>query len=129
MTLSERVRPDSEAAPWVIEEIKQLEAAIEKYKRISIAQVGVIGRNHAATERLVAERDAALAEVEHLRKLLNSEPKPDPSDTLLRRMKAEQRREIYRQAWEAAILEGKERNEAHRIAAEAADAVVSLEEI
>lgn len=28
--LSERVRPDSEAAPWVIEEIKALEAAVAK---------------------------------------------------------------------------------------------------
>ncbi len=29
--LSERIRPDSEAAPWVIEEIKKLEAEKELY--------------------------------------------------------------------------------------------------
>ena len=30
--LSERVRPDVEAAPWVIAEIKELEETLEKYR-------------------------------------------------------------------------------------------------
>lgn len=30
MSLSERLRPDVEAAPWVIEEVKALEAEIER---------------------------------------------------------------------------------------------------
>lgn len=30
MSLSERLRPDVEAAPWVIEEVKQLEAKLAK---------------------------------------------------------------------------------------------------
>ena len=43
MKLSDRVRPGSEAAPWVIEEIKRMEAAIE------------------AKAAPVGERDAAIA--------------------------------------------------------------------
>lgn len=35
--LSERVRPDSEAAPWVVEEIKQLENTIEEVDRLAEA--------------------------------------------------------------------------------------------
>ena len=32
MSLSERLRPDIEAAPWVIEEVKALEAEIERLR-------------------------------------------------------------------------------------------------
>lgn len=31
--LSERIRPDSEAAPWVIEEVKALEAEVERLRQ------------------------------------------------------------------------------------------------
>lgn len=33
MALSDRIRPDVEAAPWVIEEVKKLETKLENYKR------------------------------------------------------------------------------------------------
>lgn len=32
MSLSDRIRPNSEAAPWVIEEIKKLEAEAHRYQ-------------------------------------------------------------------------------------------------
>jgi hypothetical protein len=33
MSLSERIRPEVECAPWVIEEVRQLEAEIERLKQ------------------------------------------------------------------------------------------------
>jgi hypothetical protein len=33
MSLSERIRADSEAAPWVIEEVMEMEAEIERLTR------------------------------------------------------------------------------------------------
>ena len=41
MKLSDRVRPDVEAAPWVIEEIKKLEAELEvaqKFHKVAVQQ-------------------------------------------------------------------------------------------
>lgn len=32
MALSQRIRPDCEAAPWVIEEVKEMEAEIKRLK-------------------------------------------------------------------------------------------------
>lgn len=37
MSLSERVRPNSEAAPWVVDEIKGLEAEVKRMEDVILA--------------------------------------------------------------------------------------------
>jgi len=34
MSISTRIRPNSEAAPWVIEEVRKLEAEVERLRRL-----------------------------------------------------------------------------------------------
>ena len=50
MSLSDRVRPDCEAAPWVIEEIRKLEADLEKAREEERRETinGIIGYCHEA---------------------------------------------------------------------------------
>lgn len=58
MNLSERIKPNSEAAPWVIEEVKKLEANLEAMTNIAIAVPSIYSaheRMERAEARLAAE--------------------------------------------------------------------------
>ena len=62
--LSDRLRPGVEAAPWVIEEVKRLEALVPpETDRAGVGQ----GSWSVFAEKVVAERDAALTEIAALR--------------------------------------------------------------
>lgn len=41
--LSDRIRPDCEAAPWVVKEVKKLEQELEKWKTLA-HKFGELGR-------------------------------------------------------------------------------------
>lgn len=76
-TLSDRIRPNVEAAPWVVEQVKLLEEVIEKQKieaKASDETVAMLyeraGRFAEQADRLERERDAARAEVERLRAIV-----------------------------------------------------------
>ena len=67
MSLSERLRPDVEAAPWVIEEVKALEAEIERLREDAEAgndwERQLLGCDKELTE--------AYSEIERLKKALS----------------------------------------------------------
>jgi hypothetical protein len=48
MNLSERIRPGSEAAPWVIEEVKKLERALEQAWGLAASDWTVEGESNDA---------------------------------------------------------------------------------
>lgn len=60
--LSTRIRPNSEAAPWVIEEVRKLEAEVERLR-------GIVEVND---QRLAAVWDEARVEVERLKLALKT---------------------------------------------------------
>ena len=63
MSLSERIRPNSEAAPWVVEAVRALEAenALLREALRRISRAGVDGLDHAR-DVLVLERAIRLAQ-------------------------------------------------------------------
>lgn len=58
--LSTRIRPNSEAAPWVIEEVRQLEAEVERLREIVAVN----------DQRLATLYDEKKQEIDRLRSLL-----------------------------------------------------------
>lgn len=86
--LSTRIRPNSEAAPWVIEEVRKLEAEVERLR--DIVEVN--------DERLATLNDEKNKEVERLRDLI---------DTVIRNcMECYDKRECQSCAW---LREGTEK--------------------
>jgi glycine betaine/choline ABC-type transport system substrate-binding protein len=69
MSLSERLRPDVEAAPWVIEEVTVLEAEIERLNKNLHLFVTEARTNHNNWAAAVRERDA---EIEKLKKVYDA---------------------------------------------------------
>jgi hypothetical protein len=68
MSLSDRIRAGAEAAPWVVEEVKVLEAERDEYSRAMIVE-------ESRANALMRERDEARAEVERLRRVLAANEK------------------------------------------------------
>lgn len=79
MKLSDRIRPNSEAAPWVIDEVKRLEAELEVaqvFHRVTVCQRDAAYaelRKHKGTIGAVFDRD--VCEQTHARPLPTSEGK------------------------------------------------------
>jgi len=73
MSISDRIRPNSEAAPWVIEEVRKLEAEVERLK-VELAESHERRREWARqVGRMTAEREDMEAEVERLKGKLMEE--------------------------------------------------------
>lgn len=60
MKLSERLRPAVEAAPWVIEEMKKLEAENEEFKEL----LSTITRLDKENENEIIKKNRRIAELE-----------------------------------------------------------------
>ena len=69
MKLSDRVRPDVEAAPWVIEEIEKLQAERDALNdEVELKSLCIKGMSEQA-DKLAAERDALKDHVHRLESL------------------------------------------------------------
>ena len=64
MSLSDRIRPDCEAAPWVIKEVKQLETELTAFKKNNEE---LIHRHNAAIASWDEERERALREADRVK--------------------------------------------------------------
>lgn len=63
MSLSDRIRPNCEAAPWVIEEVKQLETELAAFKKNNVQ---LIQWHNAAIASWDEERERALREADRV---------------------------------------------------------------
>lgn len=75
MALSDRIRPDCEAAPWVVEEVRKIESALDgEHLRVALLETGIEEWKHklAAADALLAEAERVGAvTAERLRMLRN----------------------------------------------------------